>query len=133
MPYDVQIKGIDDLLALSTELERAESQFLSRLSDGLAASITKASPKGHIEWKGEVRGKNEAAVYSSHPGAKALDRGAFIQPKGHPRLRFSSQGREIFPKFIRLPARHYVRKGLRSRSSIATKLWNELIGDINHG
>lgn len=131
MPYEVKINGIKDLMDLGDEVKDAERKFLHRYSDDLAQSITKKSPKGHIPWTAVPNSTNTALVASSHPGAKALDKGAYMAPKGHPRLKFVVQGREVFPKFIRLAPRHYVRKGMRGTRAKAEQIWNQVIEELN--
>ncbi len=128
---DIKIEGVKKLSEdIPHNLKTGQREFVRKFADAMAQEITKASPKGHILWTGEVKGKDSAVMSSKHPGAKALDKGAYIAAKKGKSLRFSSGGREAFPKFVRLPARHYTRKALRSRNRIATKLWKQFVDGI---
>ena len=110
-------------------LEEGQQAFVHEIGGKLADAVHDASPKGSIPFKGEALDSNTVRIYSVHPGAKALDQGAYIKAKGK-RLKFEIGGRLIFMRAVRLPARKYTKKGLRKRNSIVQTEFERAFGHL---
>lgn len=125
--FGIQVEGIENLVALEDDLGLRQRQFLDRTVTQLAANIAAKAPGGPGRSVGrsiyhKVLTDTVGAVGSNHPGAKALDRGAYIAPRrGHKAVKFQVDGQDVFAKYVRLPARRYFSRGLRTRNQVAAR------------
>jgi hypothetical protein len=119
------IKGLEQLLAVPKKLKIGQKAFVDNVTKDVAEAIQKASPKGAIPFQGKGLSDNQGLVWSDHPGAKALDKGAFIKPKGKV-LKFRDGGFSSRP--VRLKARKYVRRGLFKKRIILERRFREWQG-----
>lgn len=134
--FNIQIDGIDKLVALDAGIHTRQRLFLDRTVNQLARNIAAKAPGGPTRSVGRsIYGRlltdTVGAVGSKHPGAKALDRGAYIAPKGGKKaVRFYVDGQPQFAKFVRLPARRYFASGLRTRNQVARTEFERAMGDL---
>ncbi|MHB1334518.1 MAG: hypothetical protein ACYCXQ_00990 [Candidatus Humimicrobiaceae bacterium] len=77
---------------------------------------------------------DKGKLFTQHPGAKALDMGAFIRAKKAKVLHFEVNGKDVFTKFVRLKATKFVTKtadeNVRHIVDIFTKNFEELHNKI---
>lgn len=124
----VKIEGLSQLAELPGFLEEGQVKFVDRIGKRIAHAIEEASPKAGIPFEAEAVNSTAIRVVSRHPGAKALDKGAFIKGKGK-KLRFMVGGKQVFTKHVRLKARKYTNKGLRKRNAIVREEFDK---EFNH-
>jgi hypothetical protein len=128
----LNIKGLSAFEDDAEWLETGQHRFLQKITDRIADAVKEASPKGRIPFRGHVTSSTLAKIESNHPGAKALDKGAYIRGHGK-KLRFHVEGRTIFTKAVRIKGTKYVAKGLRKRNKIVTEEYERIFGGGVHG
>lgn len=105
-------------------LQRAETLMLEEVAREGAKELAKRAPGGAAGSIGKhahglLVGPTESLSVIVHPGAKAQDRGAFIQAKNKKRLKFvTKDGNTVFVRSVRIPATHFVKKAERARGRI---------------
>jgi hypothetical protein len=134
--YSVSVEGLSKLTRIPGGLDKAQREFLGEAVDELAEEVGKAAPGGRggrvgRTWRGRTISSTRGVVESSHPGAKALDRGAYITPKKGKVLRFTVGGQERFARFVRLPATNYTKRGLRKRGTIIRKAYEKKFNELD--
>jgi hypothetical protein len=125
----IRVEGLSKLEQIPGWLDDGQRQFVERISHRLADQMQLESPKSHIPFTARVLDSNSAKIESTHPGAKALDKGAYISGKGH-KLKFQVDGRLVFAKFVRLAARNYTKKALRQRNKITADEYQKAFGEL---
>lgn len=138
----VSVKVPPEVRRLGSEIARREPRLYAEAARGMAAEVARRAPGGAGGRVGRSFFARDNMVISSHPGARALDVGAYITPKGlrklgaaelrrQPRrLRFQVDGRTVFATSVRIPAKHYVRQALRRRRSIINRAFETVYGDL---
>lgn len=149
-PMRVSVDGLSELAKIPGWLEDGQREFLGKAADRLADEIAKRAPGGASgsvgrSFRGRTVSDTKAEIVSTHPGAKALERGGRITPKGMGRLsdreirmkrrslRFQVGGRTVFVPSVRIGARKYVAKGLRPRSRIVREAYMEAFDTLGPG
>jgi hypothetical protein len=135
--FKIDIEGLDQLDRLPGQLQRGQRVFMDRLVDRLADDVSRKAPGGAggsvgRSMRGQAVSDTHGFIESNHPGAKALDRGAYIVGKNSPKklLRFQVNGEVVFARFVRLKPRHYVARGLRTRKATAASVFSDTLGDL---
>lgn len=145
--FSVGVEGLERAARIPGLLEIAQRQFVHAACESLAEAIGKSAPGGRTgrvgrTWRGYAITDTAGLLESEHPGAKALDQGAYIVPKGlrnksfsqirrmRRYIRFRVEGREIFVPAVRLKPTHYVRRGLRPRRQIVLEQFNRFFGHL---
>lgn len=124
--YQVKLEGLSEMEEkIPNWIDHGERKLVDNIAHRLADSVHDASPKGGIPFRGRAVNSSSAEISSNHPGAKALDKGAYIRGKGK-KLKFEVDGRTIFATAVRLAARNYTKKGLRKRNSIAKEEFSKI-------
>jgi hypothetical protein len=131
-----------ELRKLSSEITRRSGRLYDAAAKGMAAEVARRAPGGAGGRVGRSFFSRGGDVIPAHPGARALDRGAYITPKGlrglsgrdlrlqRRRLRFKVDGKTVFAPSVRIPARHYIRQALRKRRSIIDRAFEQVFGGI---
>jgi hypothetical protein len=131
--FSIVVEGLDRLHGLDNTVHTRQRQFLDATAKRVAANIALKAPGGPggsvgASFHATLLTDTVASVASHHPGAKALDRGAYIAPKhGQKVVRWFSGGEPQFARFVRLPARRYVRAGLRNRNQLAAQEFDQIM------
>lgn len=136
----VAVDGLDELRRLPGFLDRGQRELLDKGLTGIRDAIALVAPGGPTGRAGRaVKAKTLSSTRGvvgsfDFPGARALERGAFIRPKGTA-LRFQVEGRTVFVRRgIRIKARWYHKKGLRGRRRIIRAAYHDAFGNLNrHG
>lgn len=134
--FAIQINGLDGLERTAGDVGVRQRRFLDRTVTELASNIADKAPGGPTRSVGrsiyhKVLTDTVAAVGSNHPGAKALDRGAYIAPRpGRKAIKFEVDGQDVFATFVRLPARRYFARGLRTRNQVAAREWERAMSSL---
>lgn len=138
----VNVEVSPRLRKLGSEITRRSDRLYETAAKGMAQEVARRAPGGAAGRIGRSFFARDDMVISAHPGARALDVGAYITPKGlnklsatdlrrqRRRLRFEVDGRTVFVPSVRLPGRHYVRQALRKRRSIVDRAFDEVYGDL---
>jgi hypothetical protein len=126
----IRIEGLSKAARIPDGLERAQRRMLDRIVERLADELGEATPGGRggtvgRTWRGQTISSTRGVVYSPHPGAKALARGAYITPRGGRALRFHTG--EVRP-FARLPRTNYDKRALRKRGRIGREEYTRAFG-----
>lgn len=120
---------------LDERVARAEQLLLEYAAEDGARELAKQAPGGPGGAIGrtahpKIVSSSESQSVVTHPGAGALDKGAFITPRGlkgksmaelrrqKKRLKFTVDGKVVFAPFVRLKPRRFVRKAERARGRI---------------
>ncbi len=130
----VRLEGMSELVKIPGGLEDAQRDFVRRSGERLRDSIAERAPGGPAgsvgrSFKTFTAGFTRAIIYSDHPGAKALEKGAYIKPRrkgGALRFRDGTFTRRP----VRIPAKKYAERGLRSRSKIVKEEFRKTFGDV---
>lgn len=130
------IEGLEELSRLPGWIDRGQRRFVERSGERIAEAIAERAPGGKGGSVGRATrsrtlSSTKAEIVVDHPGAKALERGAFIKPKRHTKLRFTVGGRTVFPRFVRLKGRGYAAKGLRARRKIVNSEYAKAFDDLS--
>lgn len=134
--FGIVVEGLDKLEHLDGDLRSRQTVFLDRTVKHLARNIAEKAPGGPSRSVGRsiygrVLTDTVGAVGSDHPGAKALDRGAYIAPKhGQKAVRWFKDGQPQFAKYVKLPARRYFARGLRTRNQVAAAEFNRTMDGL---
>lgn len=142
--YNVRVEGLSRLAAMPGFLERAQRDLLDRSSKAIGDEVRKRAPGGPDSAIGrdvEARALSSTiAVIRSkgHPGAKALERGAFIRSRrgAGTAIRFNTPSGPIFvrsPRGVRIKARGFYRRGLRTRSKHVREAFGQTFGNLPGG
>lgn len=132
----VSVEGnMDRARRIPDWLESGQRRSLERAGELLREDVQAAAPGGEGGSIGEsVRAialsSSRLELVSSHPGAKALEQGAFIRSSRGlgTAIRFNAGGRDVFvryPRGTRLPKLQWFRKGLRRRRKRIEQAFNE--------
>lgn len=134
--FSVSVSGLEELAKIPGFLEDGQRILLGRSTKRIAEEIAKRAPGG----AGGKAGRDvEARVLTSKTavirskgfeGAKVLERGGFIRSKRGPgtAVKFKGEAGEVFvryPRGVRIKARGYFRKGLRTRGKIVREAFAE--------
>jgi hypothetical protein len=125
--FGIVVEGLDKLEHLDGDLRSRQHQFLDHTVKRLARNIAEKAPGGPERSVGRsiygrVLTDTVGAVGTDHPGGKALDRGAYMAPKhGQKAVRWFKDGKPQFAKHVRLEARRYFARGLRTRNQVAAQ------------
>jgi hypothetical protein len=130
----VEIDGLERLLKEPVMSEPARRSFVDRGMKILAKNVAAAAPGGPDGSLGRsiygyALSADRGIVGSTHPGAKALDRGAFITPRSGKAIRFEIDGQPVFARYVRLKARRYFRKGLENAGQVLQQEFNRMFGE----
>lgn len=132
--FSVSVSGLSRLERIPGGLDRAQKRFLETAGDRLATSVRLAAPKKSGDLAASIRsqtiGATRLRIHTGSPYAKAQDKGAYITPKGHPFLRFSGAGGQVFVRAVRLPATNFFQKGLRPRRTIINGAYTAAFGRL---
>jgi len=132
----VDIEGLERLQALPGFLEEGQQRFLELAATRIAGVLAEAAPGGKTgrigrATKGRALSATLAEVSIEHPGARALDLGAYIRPKRGKALRFQAAGGMVFSRgAVRLAPRHFTKKGLRKRGAIVRRAYLEAFDQL---
>jgi hypothetical protein len=134
--FSLQVEGLGRLEGLPGEIENAQQEFLDLTSQSLAASVAAAAPGGSggsigRSIYGRATSSSTAVIGSAHPGARALDRGAFIVPRHGKALRFQVNGQTVFAKWVRREPLHFFARGLRNRNQIVRAAFEQEFGHLD--
>ena len=126
---DFDVKGLDALNhQISAWNKQNKLRFLDGVGHRMSHLITEKSPKGHIPFTSKRVQENVVLITSPHPGAKALDKGAYIKAKGGKKLHFVVDGKQVFVTYVRLKARKYTNKAMRQRRTVIQEEYNRTFG-----
>lgn len=134
----VKVEGLAELAEIPGWLETGQKRFLQKAANGIAEKIAETAPGGKGRSIGRATRANtlsptKAEVVVDHPGARVLERGGFIQPRGRA-LKFQAGGRTVFSRRgVRIAPRGFAKKGLRSRHKIVRAAYAEAMGDVSKG
>lgn len=106
--------------------------------------VSPGGPRGRIGSTvyGIVIGERQIEVGVVHPGARALNYGAYITPKGlsklpyrelvrqKRRLKFEINGKVIFAPLVRYKGTHYFERGLVSLTRVIDEEWRRAFNDL---
>lgn len=133
----VKVEGLSTAHKIPGWLERGQRETLERAGDAIAEDLRKAAPGGNSG--GVARSVHTNTLSSTrlevnvtHPGAKALARGAFIKSKRGPgtAIRFANGRFVRFPHGVRLPTTNWDKKGLRKRATRIREAYQEVFDDL---
>lgn len=146
----VHVHGLAELGKIPGWLSGAERHFLAKGVSGVAAEIAKRAPGGpsgsigrRVEWR--TVSPTRAIIRVRHPAARALEKGAFITPKGLRRLRinelrkqrrrlkFVVDGKTVFAPFVRIKGTGYARRGLAQRGRVIRSAYQDAFGNLRGG
>ncbi len=123
MGFNVNIKGLEEV-QLAKVLERGKRPFFQKAGESIADELNRRAPTRKVNFQSHPSAMG-ADVESRHPGAKAMDRGAFIAPKRQA-LKFSVGGETVYTrKPVRIQGTNYVRKALSKRRKILVAAFEE--------
>jgi hypothetical protein len=130
----VEIKGLERLAREPVMDAGKERLFLDRGVKQLAknvAAVAPGGPDGSVGRSiyGYAFSDTRGVVGSQHPGARALDRGAFITGHNGRVLRFEIGGETVFARYARIRARHYFNKGLKDAGQVLQAEFSRTFGD----
>lgn len=134
--YKVSIDGLDRLEKLPAELSQAGRAFLIDAIEDLKDEVASVAPGGAAGSVGRsffadiIIPAAVARIASDHPGAKALDKGAYIRRTGWRPVRFYVGGQAVFARWVRLKPLRYMQKGLRHRNAIVGDAFERHFGVI---
>ena len=134
--FRVSVEGLSELAALPDWLDSGQREFLRKAADRLAESIAEAAPGGTSgrigrATRGRVLSPTRAEVVVEHPGARALEYGAYIAPKRGKTLRFKIGGETVYVRGgVRIKARAYAKRGLRARGRIVRGAFKEAFDEL---
>lgn len=146
----VRVEGGLELAKLPGWLDTGQRALMERAGTRVRDEIRKRAPGGPLGSAGravkmKVRTSTTVEIGSStrdFPGARALEKGAYITPKGlrgltrrellrQPRrLRITTGGRTTYPVAVRIPAKRYHEKGARTRTKIVKEEYGKAFGDL---
>lgn len=124
LAVNVRIEGMEALNGVADNMDAAIGAFLRSAGARFAMSLAAATPRrtGRMAsmWRPEVDASARTlTMVNAHPGAKAVDRGAYIKPKRRDVLHFTAGGSDIYTsRPVRIKARQFSKKGLRGRGRI---------------
>lgn len=145
--FSVAVTGLEELAKIPGFLEHGQKILLDHSTKRIAGEIAKRAPGG----AGSKAGRDvQALVLTSttavirsrgFAGAKVLERGGYIRSKRGPgsAIKFvGKDGTTVFvrsPRGVRIKARAYFRKGLRTRGKIIREAFAEGFHDLHsqHG
>lgn len=134
--FKVELHGLERATRIPGWLEEGQREFMGkavrRLRDEVAEKAP-GGPQGRIgrSIDGRVISPTTGAIGSSHPGAKALDRGAYIVAKRGRALRFNIGGETVYRRFVRLPARRFFARGLRYRNRVVAEEFERVFDRVD--
>ncbi len=112
---------------------KAKKESLEFLRDRIIDKDPPVTRSGYLDNSFQID-VDKGKLFSQHPGAKALDKGAFIRAKRAKVLHFEVNGKDVFTKFVRLKATNFVTKtadnSVRDIVNIFTKNFEELHNKI---
>lgn len=121
-------------------IDHAQRRQLERAGDLIEDDVegkAPGGPGGSIARSVRTRTLSDTRLelVATHPGAKALERGAFIRSnRGRgTAIRFEEAGRTVFvrsPRGVRLPALGWFKKGLRQRRRRIREAFDEAFDDL---
>ena len=134
----VEVKGLDELEKLADALGDAHDDFLEAVAEETAEEVARLAPGGPDGSAGRaVEGRVERGDIRigsfSFPGARALERGAYIVPKRNQALRLEGAGGLVTKRPVRLPPRRYHERGFREATKIARRLFAARFGELGLG
>lgn len=145
----VKVEGLSELAEIPGWLDDGQRRFLRKAADGIAEKIAEVAPGGKggsvgRAVKGRTLSATKAEIVVEHPGARVLEEGGVIKPKGKA-LKFQIGGRTVFvhrssrrrkgsagapPGSVFVPGRRFGKKGLRSRHKIVRTAYQDAMGDL---
>jgi hypothetical protein len=143
--FSVSVTGLEALARIPGFLDRGQRILLERSTTRIAEEIAKRAPGGASSKAGRdvearVLTSTTAVIRSKgFAGAKVLERGGFIRSKRGPGTAIKFQGDDgpvfvRYPRGVRIKARGYFRKGLRTRGKIVREAFAEGFHDLEtHG
>lgn len=134
--FNVRVEGLAELAQIPGWLEQAQRRFLAKAGDRLADEIRKRAPGGAAGGIGRgtrsrTLSATSAEITVRHPGAKALEQGAYIEPKRGGALRFVVNGEVVFTRRpVRIAPKRYAARGLRNRSKVVRAAYGDAFNDL---
>jgi hypothetical protein len=119
---------------IGTDHERAmrtgARKILRRVGDDMAGELNRLAPTRKVNYRVRDAHGDAVEVYSTHPGAKAMSAGAFIQPKRGKALKFQKNGETVYTrKPVRVKGTRYIPRALAKRRRIVTGAVSRELGD----
>jgi hypothetical protein len=137
MRTTISVSSSPDLLKLGAKFEGRKNRLLDEAAAGMTVEVAKRAPGGPGGKIGRSFHSIGPSVVSAHPGAKALEYGAFVQAKrrqtrtGRPAaIRFQGSSGPVYRRFVRIPAKHYVRKALGKRRAVIDAAVRKVYADV---
>lgn len=134
---NVKVEIPPKLLGMAEELATRERRLYETAAQGMAFEVARLAPGGAGRKIGRSFHAVGPLVVSASEAAHALDVGAFITAKNRTTktgrrgvIRFQGKDGPVYRAFVRLPARHYVRRALLHRKSIISAAVRKVYGDL---
>ena len=137
----VKLEGLSELAKIPGFLEEGQQRFLERAGEGISDAIAEKAPGGKTGSIGRstrslVLSPTKVVVVVDHPGARALEEGATIKPKGkairlrdgrfiHRSSRRRSGSAGAPPGAVFIPPKRYAKSALRRRNKIIREVFTE--------
>ncbi len=131
----LKIEGLERASRIPGWLEDGQRDFFHAALRELSQSVASKAPGGPTGRIGRtIYGRTLSStvglIGTEHPGARALDRGAYITAKKGKVLRFEVDGEEVFTRFVRIEPRRFFARGLRYRNRIVQEQFNRHMGNL---
>lgn len=142
----VKLEGLSELAKIPGFLEQGQRRFLERAGERISDAIAEKAPGGKSGSIGRsahsiTLSPTKVAVIVDHPGAKALEEGATIKPKGkalrlrdgrfvHRSSRRRSGSAGTPPGAVFIPPRRYAKSALRRRNKIVREVFSEALDQL---
>jgi hypothetical protein len=126
--FSTTIKGLDaDYLKA---IEVGKRKVVHDVSKEMADELTRLAPTRKVNYQARTEATGATAeVSSSHPGAKAMSEGAFIQPKKGRVLRFTKGGETVYTrKPVRIKGNKYIKRALGKRRKMILRAVDRELG-----
>jgi hypothetical protein len=126
--FSTNIKGLDaDYLKA---IESGKRKVIQEAADEMADELTRLAPTRKVDYRSRMAATGATAeISSSHPGAKAMSEGAFIQPKKGKVLRFTKGGETVYTrKGVRIKGTKYIKRALGKRRKMVLRAVDRHLG-----
>lgn len=130
----IEVEGLERANRIPGALDDAQRDFIQKAADALADEVGRAAPGGRggaigSSFQGRALTNTTALIYSRHPGAKANEVGAYIVPRPGKKAIVFRDGR--VRAWARIPALHYAKNALRTRSRVVNAIYEREFGNLN--